>query len=505
MKIEASQESRDLILKSFSAINMAGAEGLKMLVHLLPFINQYDLKNGLGMLTIIISNLARVNSRLNSNSIRITEESLESVFETGWINFCNTSGSLEISTLTQEHLVFDIPEQRERIGALLLADLLDEFETMSEFDIIEADIPVILMSLRDQICEDICAHFQRLRGAILTRPVNVDYKTYYGPKGVSKINAIETAMLSSVMDSSESVIFVNSYEQEIEEFKEGTPKVQFYTGIKLLDDAGVGKTHTFVSIDGFESSGKTKFSCFIVDEAMSQGVKAAVFANEMTASKILNEIKSHAFYRTQGNRQVTWNEMADSDLIDDIKLRAELGLFKSTFYEKFGSIGIMNKTTVSTLRADLQKAIDTGVTLIILDGIAFMPHGEWRPASKGKDPKTATIEEISAIIVEFKKEYPITVLTTNWTRTTGGLELGTTSNIDSSRDGANSSATSQLADINIALGKSKHLGNTLRIIELRKQRETNLTFTKAIVDTALACSHFEYIPEIQHLLKGDAI
>lgn len=502
MLIIPSDESKELLRRSLSLLLETSAEQLHMFSAILPFLKRFKITNGLGILTNTITNIIQLNQRLTL-PLSINKESLLESYEINWMRYAKSKHICELTELSDEYLTLEIGDQAIKIKQLLLTDLMDEYNNILELteSTKGSDLLMLLASLKESYRDDLTKHYLLLMGQCTTQAVYINGIKYEGNKGVRELAQVLYSELSILEADEVAIEEVNSITDE--EILAGNNIYEFlgWTYLEPIDRLGGITSNLLISIPAYESAGKTKLLCYLNDILEDQGTKCAFFAGETPEVKILNSIKSHAFYRMK-EKILTWQQLANPMKIDDLELRAEVQLFNASYYKVHKPKTILSNLTVANFKSKIIEHYFKGVRVFLIDNPNTIPTGEWRAKGYGSVQETKSkVDYILEMAVELKKKYPITIIFTAWSNESGGLSLKDDgSTVENSRVFSNTGDYSKYSDCIIQFGRSKDLGEELRIFIIKKWREHRIQQKRFITDTSLGCCHFEYHEEIQHLL-----
>ena len=501
MLVRPSENSKELLRKCLSCILETDSKGLIQMSRILPYLTKFKLENGLGIMSHTIQNIVKVNSKL-SLPLKLSKDIVRESFDVNWTKFAHNKDLCELSALTDEHLSMDIPDQAYRIGQLLLTDLLEEYDIITELRVAENELLPILTSLKESLKLDISNHYMRLMGQCTLKEMWINKHRYYGTEGVKDLSKVLYSELDIMDQDDIQIEKIASASDEKTVAGNNIYKRLGYFGIKPLDDLGGILTNLIVSIAAFEESGKTRLLAFLMDIFEAQGIKCAIFAGETPPVKILNLVKSHTFYRLRDGKMLTWQQLADTNKIEDEELRAEVNLFNASYYKIHDHKMIMSSLTAANFREKIISMYHEGARVFLIDNPLSIPVGSWKTRGFGSVQETKSkVDHIIEIMVQLKKDYPITFVVTGWTNESGGIKQSAVKGVENSRVFAGSSDFSKYADCVLQFGKSENLGSDLRAFIVKKWREEEVKQKAFILDTALACCHYEYLPEIQYLIE----
>ncbi len=496
MKIPISEESKHLLVKIYSMVLSCSKEDLVTLQKVLSLTTRFELSNGLFLLDRLINNFCIINKKLQT-MIKLSEPMLVDSFNTA-VHSLIKRPEVDIALLTDERLNLDIPQQYERAQDILLTDILELYKDMEENAVAVDEIVPTAASLVHSLTTDATEYFIRQQAVCLSEPIKFGRKTYSGIDGAIQIAAIMSSVISELKSENIQLDTIDS--KDSEEKVKGTVEYTklFNTGLKPLDNMGGIVSNQIYSLIAYPEVGKTRFVTYLADMAAAQGVRAAVYQEESPNAKIISLIKSHAFYRRH-NKVVDWTEFNNPSLIKDSdELKTEVAIFDSAYYQTEGPITLLNDLTLSNFRDRIIDHYNKGVKFFLLDGIASMSPGTVYIPNYGTVQGTKTvIDNLMLQMKNLKREFPLTFFIANWANTE---ELNSKSN-----NSTGSSAIMQYSDVSLEMVKVPALSQTLRAIKINKWREAAGSGKQFLIDTLLACCHFEYDEDLQHLLQNDKL
>lgn len=496
MEIEISEESKSLILKSFSVLLSAQKEELVSIQKTLSIIERFQLENGMYVLKRIVENMCKINKKLDI-ALEFSKQNLIDAFNASVVQLMKRK-EIQISSLTDERLNLEVPHQFEVAQDLLLTDTLMAYDQMCQVKIPITELVPTVAALVTSLTTDASEYFIRQQAICLHESVKIGRKYYQGHSGLISIAQIMISVLNEL--KSEDIQLDTITNKDDEDKVKGNTSYEPICNFLLepLDKMGGITTNMIYYLEAYQEVGKTKFLSYINDIATAQGAKVAMYQEESPPKKIIGSIKSHAFYRKYG-KQVSWQEMDNPSLIKDSdELKMEVSIFSNAYYQTEGTITLLNDLTLSNFEDRILDHYYKGVTLFLLDGISTMSPGSvFIPNYGTVQGKKTLIDMLLLKMKDLKIKYPISFFIANWSNTE---ELNTKKN-----NSTGSAAYQQFADASLEMVKVQGLADTLRAMKITKWREESGSGKMFLTDTMLKCCHFEYSEDIQHLLNTDKI
>lgn len=490
-----SSEAQVLILKCYSSVLDCTSTEVQALEAIIPYVKKYRLTNGMFILNKIITNLVSINNSI-SRPITLTENALTEAFNAYAPMLLRQSYALELTDLTDEILILDIPEQAQKATDLIYKDLMELYDLMTtEYPSSIGELSPNLLAFKEVLLSDIASEYIRLQASCLTEDVYINKKLYRGSRGVSDISALMKSELDDIIASELQIDFVSSLDEEIAIAGNNTYEFLGNTSIPPIDALGGITTNNIIVITAYEKVGKTKFLSFLTDMLRTQNVLCSFYAGETPAVKIINSIKSHTFKRVHG-KIVTWQEVHKPVIIEDKSLATEVSIFQNAYYEQYGKISILEHLTLADFKNRIRRLYAAGVTVFMLDNVDSLPIGNMKlNVGSGSVSETKTkLDKLIQFMVELKKELPITFIVSNWSKEEGEAE--------NSRSSTGTSKLSQYADCVMNMYMIPGVADSIRGLQITKWRENKIVQPKMALDTQLACCHFYYEDSIQYLLDG---